>query len=408
MASIAKRADGRWRARYRDAAGQEYARHFARKVDAQAWIDSVTAAVQTGTYVDPRRSRLTVGELAGPWIAGKVNLKPTTRARYEGVLELHVMPRWGAIPLVRVEHGDVQAWVAELSATGLASASVRKAHGVLSGILGLAVRDRRLPSNPAAAVDLPPLTQTRRRYLTARQVDALAAAAGDGRVAVLLLAYCGLRWSEFAALRVRSVDLMRRRLDISEAVTEINGSRLVWGTPKSHERRTVPIPRFLVDDLAVVLAGKAPDDLAFPGAKGAVQRNRTARRSWFDRAAVAIGQPGLTPHELRHTAASLAVSAGGNVKAVQRMLGHASAAMTLDRYADLFDDDLDALADRLDAVRSASRGLPADFLRTDGEVLAFPEPAQTAVRQEIRGLQSVETRGIEPLTPALQRRCSAN
>ena len=69
MASIAKRADGRWRARYRDAAGREHARHFVRKVDAQAWVDSITTAVQTGTYVDPRRSRLTVGELAGPWIA---------------------------------------------------------------------------------------------------------------------------------------------------------------------------------------------------------------------------------------------------------------------------------------------------------------------------------------------------
>src|SRR4051794_17705796 len=136
-------------------------------------------------------------------------------------------------------------------------------------------------------------------------------------------------------------------------------------------------------------------------------RNRNARRSWFDRAAAAISEPDLTPHGLRHTAASLAVSAGANVKAVQRMLGHASAAMTLDRYADLFDDDLDALADRLDAVRSASRGLPADFLRTDGDVLAFAEPAQAALAQE-QGLQSVETRGIEPLTPALQRRCSAN
>lgn len=82
-------------------------------------------------------------------------------------------------------------------------------------------------------------------------------------------------------------------------------------------------------------------------------RNRNARRSWFDTAAAAIGEPGLTPHELRHTAASLAVSAGANVKAIQRMLGHASAAMTLDRYADLFDDDLDAVAERLHGIRES-------------------------------------------------------
>jgi integrase len=92
---------------------------------------------------------------------------------------------------------------------------------------------------------------------------------------------------------------------------------------------------------------------------------RNFRRRVFDPAAHAAGLDGLTPHELRHTAASLAVSAGANVKAVQRMLGHASAAMTLDVYSGLFDDDLDGLAERLD---SASAESLADFLRTDATV----------------------------------------
>lgn len=64
--------------------------------------------------------------------------------------------------------------------------------------------------------------------------------------------------------------------------------------------------------------------------------------------------PRLTPHGLRHTAASLAISAGANVKALQKMLGHASAAMTLDTYADLFDDDLGALAESLQASAEAA------------------------------------------------------
>jgi integrase len=79
-------------------------------------------------------------------------------------------------------------------------------------------------------------------------------------------------------------------------------------------------------------------------------RNPHRRRDRFDRVAASIGEPELTPHGLRHTAAGLAVSACANVKAVQRMLGHASAATTLDRHADLFDDDLDAVADRLDVL----------------------------------------------------------
>jgi hypothetical protein len=84
MASIAKRPDGRWRARYRDAAEAEHSRHFARKIAAQQWLDSVTTAVTTGTYTDPRRSRITVREWSARWYAAKVDLKATTRRGYEG------------------------------------------------------------------------------------------------------------------------------------------------------------------------------------------------------------------------------------------------------------------------------------------------------------------------------------
>ena len=183
-----------------------------------------------------------------------------------------------------------------------------------------------------------------------------------------------------AALRVSSIDFLRRRLVVAEAMTEVGG-HIVWGTPKSHEARSVPIPRILIDELAVYVGGKSRDDLVFTTASGTPLRNRNARRAWFDRAATTIGQPGLTPHELRHTAASLAVSAGANVKAVQRMLGHASAAMTLDTYADLFDDDLDAVADRLDAVVRVARGLPADSLRTGGQVVNLPGFTDVATAQ---------------------------
>jgi integrase len=166
------------------------------------------------------------------WLAGKIHLEPTTRARYADVMRVHVLPRWGDVPLIRVTHGDVQAWLTELSSRGLSGASVRKAQGVLSGILGLAVRDRRLAVNPALGVALPAMQEKRRRYLTAERLEALADAAGPGRVAVLVLGYCGLRWSEPAALRVRHFDLLRRRVIVEEAVTEVDGARLVWGTPR--------------------------------------------------------------------------------------------------------------------------------------------------------------------------------
>ncbi|MGB6006309.1 MAG: tyrosine-type recombinase/integrase [Ornithinimicrobium sp.] len=109
------------------------------------------------------------------------------------------------------------------------------------------------------------------------------------------------------------------------------------------------------------LTGRDDDHPVFSSRQGGVLRVRNMRRDWFDAAAVSAGVPGLTPHELRHTAASLAVSAGASVLGVQRMLGHDKAGTTLDVYSDLFDADLDAVADRLASNRSR---VLADSLRT--------------------------------------------
>jgi len=226
---------------------------------------------------------------------------------------------------------------------------------------------------PRSASTCRVVARPEKRFLDARQVADLAEVAGPGALVVQFLAYTGLRWGELAALRVERVDLMRRRVHIAESVTELNDGRLDWGLPKDHERRWVPIPRFLVERLAVHLACRSPADWVFPSPSGEVLRVRNARRAWFDRAATDAGLDGLTPHELRHTAASLAVSAGANVKAVQRMLGHAKASMTLDVYADLFDDDLEAVAERLDVL--ARR---ADSLRTEGGVHAISEGVASA------------------------------
>jgi integrase len=131
----------------------------------------------------------------------------------------------------------------------------------------------------------------------------------------------------------------------------------------------VPIPRSLVPLLAEVMAGKAADDLVFTTWRGKPLRNLNWRRDVFDPAARDAGLEGLTPHELRHTAASLAVSAGAKVKSVQAMLGHASAAMTLDVYAGLFDDDLDGVADRMDSLPGVSN------LCQDATVVELPKRA---------------------------------
>jgi integrase len=165
------------------------------------------------------------------------------------------------------------------------------------------------------------------------------------------LAYCGLRWGEATGLRVRSVNRLRRRFVIEENAVMI-AYEIHVGTPKTHEKRSVPYPERLAPLIEEACAGKGPEGLLF--GDGVNHMRNSGAKGWFAntvRRAQGI-DPSITrvtPHDLRHTAASLAISSGANVKAVQRMLGHASAAMTLDTYADLFDDDLDAVAERLNA-----------------------------------------------------------
>jgi integrase len=226
---------------------------------------------------------------------------------------------------------------------------VRRAYGVLSGTLASAVKGKRLAANPAKGVEnLPRKTGKRRVYLSAEDVRRLADESGQHRVLVLVLAYCGVRWGEAVALRVRDVEFLRRRLSVSENAVQLG----VWhavGPTKGRKSRSVPAPSFVLDELSVQCAGKAPGDLVFAGPDGGYLPRPKSATGWFQAAVRKAKVQKMTPHDLRHTCASLAVSAGVNVLALQRMLGHTSAKMTLDTYADLFDDDLDAVAVTLHA-----------------------------------------------------------
>jgi len=116
----------------------------------------------------------------------------------------------------------------------------------------------------------------------------------------------------------------------------------------------VPVPRFLVEELFRHVAARGSDALLFTGERGGVMRSQTFQRAALTAAAGAIGVPGFHPHELRHTAASLAIASGADVKVMQQMLGHKSATMTIDLYGHLYGDRLDVVADAMDAARSAA------------------------------------------------------
>lgn len=357
----------RYRVRYRTPDHRQTdKRGFRTKREAEAFSATVEVEKLRGEYVAPQLGQITVAELAIDWLARKESdQKPSTFRTTEVAWNKHVKPKWGKTRVVDIDLDAVERWIADMGRTiidadgkvskkGSGATVVIRAYGILAAILDSAVKARRLPRNPARGVEnLPRKRPKPRTYLTHDQVALLADEAKDHRVLVLLLAYCGLRWGEAIALRVKDLDLLRRRLTVVQNAVQID-QKINVGTPKSSESRVVPVPEFLTFELAGQCEGKALDDLVFPGRDGGYQRRPVSWSGWFEGAVTRAGVPRVTLHDLRHTAASLAVSANVNVLALQRMLGHASAAMTLDTYADLFDDDLDAVGIALHQAASVT------------------------------------------------------
>lgn len=325
---------------------------------------AINLAVASGSVQDPHRT--VTHAAATAWLARKEgHLKPSGYRSYENAWRVHVEPRWRTAKVADIRSTSVQAWIAELSKTLSASRTVT-VYSVLAGILDDAVRDRMLAANPARGVSLPRRSRRPNVYLSPDQLQSLATESGRYGSLVLVLGTVGLRWGEAAALRVSDIDFLRRRVVLHENAVAVGGRTHV-GTLKTGHSRTVALPGFVVDELAVTCVGKERDELIWPAQDGGYLAPPT-HKSWMA-GAVARCQnaadearakesrdggkpttpvfPRITAHALRHTAASLAISAGANVKVVQRMLGHASAAMTLDVYADLFDDDFTQVADKL-------------------------------------------------------------
>lgn len=349
----------RWRARYVDEQGREHAKMFGRKVDAQRWLNRQVSDQETGTWTDPALSGITFGALAQRWLSTKATRAPKTIAGYSSLLETVVLPRWRDVPLRDVRFDELQVWIAGLSVDGsvrfegkgLSASRVRQAHQLVGAVLKFAVRAKHLPANPADGVELPRLPDVEQRFLTHDQLHRVAVASGRLRTLVLVLGYCGVRFGEATALTVGDIDLEARRIRVRRSVTYVRETGLVEGPTKNHTARSVPVPSFVTRLLATEVDGRSDDALVFPSARGGGYLTLGQARYTFQKATAAVeGCEGARLHDLRHTCASLAIKSGANVKVVQRLLGHKSAVLTLDRYGHMFPDDLDAVADAFDAA----------------------------------------------------------
>lgn len=372
----------RWRARYVADDGREREKLFPRKVDAQNWLNNQVSDQVTGTWTDPAKSAVTFGSMAERWIATKATRSAKTVAGYRSILDGIVLPRWRDVPLREVRYDDLQAWITGLSADGsvrfegkgLSASRVRQTHQLVGAVLKFAVRAKHLPANPADGIELPRLPEVEQRYLTHDQLHRVAIASGHLRTLILVLGCCGLRFGEAAALQVADVDVEARRIRIRRSVTYVRKTGLVEGPTKNHTSRTVPVAPFLMRLIETEIGGRDGSALVFPSARGGGYLTLGQARYTFQKAAATVdGCEGVRLHDLRHTCASLAISAGSNVKVVQRLLGHKTAVLTLDRYGHLFPDDLDAVAAAFEAAAPT-----AGDLRAIGAVKAIKPPRKGA------------------------------
>lgn len=358
MASIQKRPNGKWRARYRDTAGKEHARHFVRKVDGQRWLDEQTAGMVTGQWVDPRRAKTPVRDYVAHWESIQV-VREQTRRNIASVLHNHVLPQLGDRPIGSVLPSDVQALIKGMEDTH-ARGTIEGVLKILRRVFASAVRDRYIPFTPCVDIKLPDRRNDDRDdelvIPTLEQVSALAGAVPDRyRAVVLLLAGSGLRISEALGLRVSDVDFLRRAVTARRQRLRTGGT----GPVKTEaSKRTVPLGKVTVEALAAHLRAFPSDEWLFTDPLG---REVTYSR-WAAVWAPARESLGLDldTHSLRHFYASALIQGGASVKVVQARLGHGSASVTLNTYTHLWPDDDEVTRSVMDQVLAPL----ADSVRT--------------------------------------------
>lgn len=355
MASIQKRDNGKWRARYRDDAGKEHARHFDRKTDAQRWLDEQTTKLVTGTHIAPRDARTTVGEWCDTWLEGYRGHRASTVRQAEVHLQ-RIKATFGHMQLSAVRPSHVRTWLAQMASEGLAPSYVYALHSRLAQVYADAVHDGLVAKTPCSRRTSPAAGKQRPYVCTTEQMWALHDAMPEHlRAAVLLGAFAGLRLAEVCGLRVEDIDFMR---GVVSPAVQYPADPLKTDT----SRTPVPVPQSLALELSahVATAQRRGEWML-----GNVWGEQLA--PWTLERAIRAARdkvPGLPPtfrfHDLRHYLASMLIASGADVKVVQARLRHASAKTTLDTYAHLWPDADESTRAAIDAVMAAR----ADYLRT--------------------------------------------
>ena len=371
--SIAKRPDGRYRARYRDDAGKEHARHFDRKVDATSWLDEVTTSIHTGTYVEPKSAKTTVGEWCSTWLQGyAVHRDSTVRQARTHIAKIEA--EFGARRLSSVKSSDVKSWIVKLQNAGLKDSYIYALHARLSQIYTDAIHDGLVARNPCSRRTSPKSGDQKAYVATTAQIWALHDAMPEHlRATILLGAFGGLRTAEVCGLRVSDIDFMR---GVVKPAVQYPAAELKTETSKT----PVPIPQSLSALLSAhvqehvisehMFRNEWADQLAPRVLDRAFRNARAKVRADEERRKMPTSErlpEELRFHDGRHYFASLLISSGADVKVVQARLRHKSAKTTLDTYGHLWPDSDDSTRAAVDGVIASKVDRVADYLRTGGD-----------------------------------------
>lgn len=350
----------RYRARVKSHGREVATRVFERKADAVAWEQDQRRRLRLGEWIDPRRGQVPPSVVADEWLKSRSSVKRRTRESDEAAWRNYIRPRFGNWPVASITAAEVSSWVGSLVTKGLAPSTASRALATLRSILAFAVADARVQHNVAASAKKPTSGQVRRegQALTLDELRALMEACqGRYRDVVPVLALAGLRWGELAGLQVGDrVSIPGPGLRLRRTVLASGGGGALYvDTLKSNRGRTVPLVLDLVPIVDRWSAGKAPDAWLFEAPHGGPLRESNWKRSvGWSAATATAGLQGFRVHDLRHTAASVWLAARADPKVVQRVLGHATAALTMDLYGHLMDANLWETAGAIGGILGAS------------------------------------------------------
>jgi len=315
--------------------------------------------------VAPENGKVTFARWVDEWRGTTVDLRSSTRARYERDLRLHILPRFGQAQLAQIRPRHVRVWLAEMSASGIPVSAIRRRFSAFRKIMGDAVAMETIAGSPCRGVTPPAEERLDIRVLSAAEVAELAAAMPKWCATwVWVAAFTGLRWSEMIGLRRCDIDLLRRASTVRRQIIEVGSRFEGFGELKKNAaKRTIDLPAFLCEMLETQLEDRAQpglEGLVFVNTRGNPPHLSSFTSQTWRTARDKVGRPDLRWHDLRHTAVALAIANGAHPKAIQERMGHASITITLDRYGHLFPSIGLPVADGLEATYRAAENATPD------------------------------------------------